>query len=199
MLMEAVIASLLIGKARGGKFLKLSNNPINQWGFFILGILFQLLIVFFKANEFTFIDAFAAPMFLLSYVFILWGLVFNLKSWPMIIILIGVLLNFTVILLNGGAMPIALGELEVSKLVDSAQLVYSGQAVTYVAQGADTTLEVLGKNIAIKPPYPFPRVISIGDIVVSLGLMLYIQYTMNYVPKVSHSMLRMRVGAGRRY
>jgi hypothetical protein len=192
MVVEAILASMLVSKARGGKFSRLSNNPIQSWVLFVVAILLQGLIVFFKANNFEFIDQVGNLLFVISYILLLWGLVLNIKSWPMVVILIGVLLNLAVVGANDFTMPISTQSLRDIGRTEEAQRVEENQVIAYSSFGQATKLQQLSKKIQISLPHPFGKVVSVGDIVVSLGLFLYLQHYMTYVPKRRDSMLKIR-------
>jgi hypothetical protein len=94
--------------------------------------------------------------------------IFINKSNKFIIIIgVGFILNAIAIFSNGGAMPVG---------VNAAKLMGSADNVNldglYILVSSSTRFSFLGDIIYIR--YPRPYAISIGDIVMAVGVMLYI-------------------------
>jgi len=75
----------------------------------------------------------------------------------------GGLLNLTVILANGGRMPVA-AEL-------AGALLHRGHVGQYTLMGPDTHLNFLADSVSI---WPFPEAYSPGDLVIALGIGLVV-------------------------
>ncbi len=102
------------------------------------------------------------------------------RSVPgMKIILFGTLMNFTVIVLNGGYMPVdpSLGMLY--GFEHSLTALENGRIFAHELIGSETVLRVLSDVIMIPPPWPFPKTISIGDVLIDIGAFLLIFKGMN--------------------
>src|SRR6056297_958713 len=91
------------------------------------------------------------------------------------LIFVGILLNFAVISFNDGKMPVDVeGALSEGYSVEVEQLSRGLIAGHDVLDEETTRLKILGDVIHIPPPYPFPKTISLGDIVLSVGVFFFI-------------------------
>lgn len=109
---------------------------------------------------------------LLLFIFI--GL--NIRKRYMWLIGMGIFLNFLVSLLNGGAMPVSRQVLEINSLAKQAHLLQIGKIPNYILIHAKTPLWFLGDIIYI--PILQGQFISIGDIFLIIGILLFIQSIM---------------------
>jgi len=82
------------------------------------------------------------------------------------LILIGILLNFTVIALNGG-MPVTRSALVASGEQDTLHELVDGHAVKHHLASADDSLVILGDVIPLAPVH---QIVSIGDVFTYLGV-----------------------------
>lgn len=92
--------------------------------------------------------------------------------------MIGVFLNFLVMLVNGGRMPVSY---EAASVLDPIylEMLKSGDAVTkHYLLDASTRLAFLGDIIPLSSPYPRTQAISIGDVVMNFGIFLFILHIM---------------------
>lgn len=116
---------------------------------------------------------------LTAYVLICTFLYKNRRLPGMKIILAGTLMNFTVILLNGGYMPVDphLGMLY--GFEHSLAALENGYIFAHKLIGNETILGLLSDVIMIPPPWPFPKTISIGDVLIDIGAFFLIFKGMN--------------------
>jgi len=90
------------------------------------------------------------------------------------IILVGIILNFIIIALNSGYMPVSLGALEFAGYGISA--ITSGILDTFHSVlNKDTLAPLLGDYIPIPEPYWFPQIWSIGDLFLIVGIFIFVQ------------------------
>lgn len=106
-----------------------------------------------------------------SYLLLLGAIAYNLDRQCLRIIFVGLLLNITVIALNGGKMPVSLPLAE-SLGYDTTALV-SGHDFKRIVMTNTTGFNFLGDIIYI--PVPIARVVSLGDILIALGAFLMVQ------------------------
>jgi hypothetical protein len=79
---------------------------------------------------------------------------------------------------NGGRMPVSV---EASAVLGPyyVDMLREGGAVSkHYMMDASTHLSFLGDIIPLSSPYPRTQVISIGDVVMNIGIFLFIQYMM---------------------
>lgn len=112
-------------------------------------------------------------LLVLSYVLLLWAVSRNLQSWGMRVLLLGILLNFLAIVANSGLMPVSpearlragLPALEISRL---GEVLPEGTGVLLTI--GETRLWFLSD---IFPVLWAHMVISLGDIIIGIGLLIF--------------------------
>lgn len=93
--------------------------------------------------------------------------------------MVGLLLNLIVMGLSDFKMPIDAAKMSALGFTSFIESMSSGDVVNYVAlEDAHGLGAFLGKIIALPKVYPLARVISVGDIIVSIGIAYIIQYEM---------------------
>ncbi len=108
-----------------------------------------------------------------SYALLLAFVILNRRRVGFLVIGAGMLLNFLVIVANGGLMPIAPATMERAGLED--ELVELGDSVpqtkNVLLDESDTNLQWLSDRLTWDTPGPF-SVFSIGDLIVGAGLVV---------------------------
>ncbi|MDK2919023.1 MAG: hypothetical protein PWQ37_1756 [Candidatus Petromonas sp.] len=191
MFLEAAILGLLIGIIRKGRFSNLAEIKINGWILIFIAVLLQLLPLL--APAFPFVEKYQRYFYIASTILILFVVTINLNKKGFRIISIGVLLNLFVMLMNGFKMPIYLEGLKFAGLESIVKGIETGDILNYMPleKVMDWT-KYFGKFIVVPKPYPLAKVISVGDIFMSLGIVLFIQgeMTKSYLTMKSR-MIRM--------
>ncbi|MHB1485625.1 MAG: DUF5317 domain-containing protein [Saccharofermentanales bacterium] len=182
MLFEAFVLAIIIGYLNKGSLQNLSQTPFKGAVLIFGGLILRNSSIFLKlpfirlyADRFTF---YIPIMFLISFVFLTIGVSMNMKHWSMIVVLIGILLNYAVVLLNYGFMPVS-GKGLIFAGFDISRLTSDKLDLNHVLITAQTKMSVLSDIIPVPRPYPFPKLISIGDVAICLGLFLYIVIKMS--------------------
>jgi hypothetical protein len=105
----------------------------------------------------------------------------NRKNPGFLLILIGVFLNFLVMALNGGRMPVSL---DAASVLDPGYIEVLKESLyaKHTMLTSSTYLGFLGDVIPISDPYPRTQIISIGDIIMNIGIFFFIQYLMVHHP-----------------
>jgi len=182
MLIETTIASLVVGKIRGGKLSNIGNIELKAWYLFILSFVLEFASIYFVSKKVPYVSSFVEKYFIfihgVSYVLILITLILNFKHKSMILVFIGTLFNFLVIILNGGKMPVSADGLKSAGLLENLQMLLDKKIITHTLIDSTTKLRILGDVIAIPEPYPLAKMISIGDIFLALGVFLFLQKAM---------------------
>lgn len=123
---------------------------------------------------------------IIVYVLLFVFVIINIKEKGFKFVFIGSLMNATVIFANKGFMPVShsLAEkLGYEKSIEGLKsLSVFGHKILEI--GIDKVI-FLADVINIPPPYPMPRTISIGDIVLSIGVFLFIYLNMT-MKEVKH-------------
>lgn len=178
MLVESLGGGLLVGKARGGKFSNISSGEIRGWYFIGASFLVEFSAVYFASKGVKLVVDGISFIHLLSYILLFFGLFMNLDKYPFWIITAGVLLNFIVIMANGGQMPISKEALISVGLLDNAAAIEQGRIITHTLINDATKLRFLSDILALPKYYPRPKVYSLGDIFMAAGVFIYVQHLM---------------------
>ena len=178
MLAEAVILSLIISLWFKGRFenfvelpIKCLYLPFMAFGFEYLGgflVTSQVPVLIKNTSLITLLIEMTANGLLLFFFYI------NREIVGMKWICLGSLLNFIVIVSNFGYMPVdpSLG-LEYG-YETALMALKNGQVFAHTLMTETTHLNILGDWIMVPPPWPLPKTISIGDIIIDLGAFLLI-------------------------
>jgi hypothetical protein len=161
-LLLVVGAAGLVVLVTRGSWRRLAHLPIQGSLLFVTGVLIQgtLDYVKFRPNG---IETAGYGLLMLSYVFVLAFCFVNLPLRGMGVVTIGIALNMVVIGLNLG-MPTRPVQIENGQRVDKP----IEQTVKHRPESPDDLLGFLGDKILL--PTPFDTLISIGDIVIVLGV-----------------------------
>lgn len=176
MVFDGIIVSFIVGFLRKGNLRALAQLKL-KWGWIFPLLLAVQLAVFTLQNDSKFLGQISGYIYILVYVLGLLFLYMNRKNPGFLLILIGVFLNFLVMVLNGGRMPVSL---EAASILEPGYLdVLKEQLYAkHTALTESTKLGLLGDVIPVTDPYPRTQIISIGDIIMNIGAFLFIQFLM---------------------
>lgn len=108
------------------------------------------------------------------------GLLWINRSLPGVrLIMLGLALNLAVMAANGGRMPVSESAAVTAGLSEHLPKLTAGQSSRHVPLTAQTRLRYLGDMIPVPKPYPFPRVISVGDVVLAAGVVQLLIFGMS--------------------
>ncbi len=165
-----ILAGLLLGKLAGGRISHIGTVRIRFWPLIFLALAIQFLV---------FLPFFQWPQILIAILYLLsMGLLFvfalfSFRLPGMVIIIVGLLLNLLVISFNGGFMPAdaeayaSVGKVSTATALQENQVVNNLQLMT-----DQTKLNGLGDRIPLPFPWGLGSVISAGDIVLLVGLLV---------------------------
>jgi hypothetical protein len=176
MVFEGIIISFIVGFIRKGNLRGLAQMKL-RWGWVFPLLLVIQLIVFVLQNKIKFLGQVSGFIYIAVYVLGLLFLFMNRKNPGFIIILIGVFLNFFVMAINGGRMPVSIDAasvLEPGYVEALKQSLYAKHQMLT----SSTNLGFLGDIIPLSDPYPRTQIISIGDVIMNIGIFVFIQYLM---------------------
>lgn len=159
MFLEAIILSVIIGFIKGGNLRGFKRlNKLSAF-LFIVGAVIQYLLgtldQLVESNSIDLVMKYNKPIQILSYAFILTGIFTNIKFKSLWAVLVGYIFNFLSVAFNDWVMPNLFSE-----EVESAKLA------------------MLGKTIQFVEPYPFPKLLSLGDLIIAFGIFSLIQEIM---------------------
>lgn len=180
MVYDGIILGVVVGFIRAGwRNSLISLSQIKLIGGLIFPVLLGIqLILYLLHGKFTIIEQYNGYMFMVVYAAGLIMIWLNRKEKGMWWIFAGVALNFVVMMLNGGKMPVSLDAVAVLDQA-SVEALKSGIIVSKHTPLTHTTLlPFLGDIIPLTLPYPRSLVISIGDIIMNFGIFIYLQHIM---------------------
>mgnify|MGYP000846723951 CR=1 FL=1 len=178
MIIEALGLSLIVGKLRKGKIKNLGFFRIKGSGFIFFSFIINIASILIAKQE-NFLSIFINENFIyirgLAYILLLIGIGLNIEELGMKIIFAGTILNFICIIFNKGKMPVAINEMNGSYFLEQIRILKENKLLTHTFANSSTNLYYLSDIIPISKPYFFPKMISIGDILISLGIFILIQ------------------------
>lgn len=182
MLIESILSSIIIGKIRGGKIVKIGKIHIKGWYLFVIAFLIQAISTLSYKKDFRTISVIVEEYFVYinigAYILMIIGILLNINQVSMRYIFIGTLLNCVAVFLNGGKMPVFSKCLKYVSLDNHIKVLEEGKILTHTLMSNETKFKLFADVIPIPKPYPFPKVISVGDILISIGIFLLIQRAM---------------------
>jgi hypothetical protein len=113
-------------------------------------------------------------MYIASFVFALLFLVANRAKPGFWLILVGLALNLAVITANGGQMPGNPAQLQRAGMIEATLEHLNGRWSPFGVAGPGTPLAFLGDVVFVPMPFREPTLVSIGDLVISLGVFAFV-------------------------
>jgi hypothetical protein len=183
MILIALCLTLLIGLAVvGGRVGNLAHVEV-KWAWLApLAFLMQAYLIFFPADTAGGLLS-ARSLLLTASHFLLFVVVWQNRDLGGVkLIGVGLLLNFLVMVLNGGFMPItpdALVQIGYDGNVAQMQTGYIvGRTKNMVTEPGDARLWFLSDIMVIPKPFPIPTALSVGDVVIVMGVFLFLRQSM---------------------
>ncbi len=165
------LLSVIIAMVRKGSFANILDADLKASYLFAISLIFFIAVRLGNAAGVGIIVDFTYWIMLAAYSFLLLGIILNLNNLWMFILLLGAVLNFVVIFINGGKMPISLDSLQMAGLTADY---LTGSATQMLASSA-TNLSFLGGIIPIPLPGIFAEVVSPGTLIIGIGMFGVIQ------------------------
>ena len=170
-LIIVTVISIIVAMLRKGSFANILDNGIKAWYLFTASVLMFLLLRIGDTLGIAFVQSYAKFLLLAAYALLLVGTAFNLSNLWMYPLLVGAVLNFIVIFINGGKMPLSAAAVKIAGLSATA---VEASAMTSVAN-TSTSLTFLSGIIPIPLPSVLADVISPGTLLIGVGLFFIIQ------------------------
>lgn len=173
MIYEFLIPVIIIAFLKKGSLRRLSETEIRKQWMIISGLLLQLIVMFLY-HRVSLINRSFAFWVVVSYLMLIYGCWCNRHIPGIKLFILGTLLNFLVIIANGGRMPVSLDALEWAGLSSYIPVVVEG-VTKHQPLTESTLLPYLADVIPLRPPFVFSSmVVSFGDIAVTLGVSWFI-------------------------
>jgi len=177
-MVECLIASVIIGLIRGGRLSRFSFVDFKRVWIFILALAVQTIIIVLGVGNNQFVLKYTKELYILSYSLLFVGIIVNIRFRALWIIMIGSLMNFSAFLANGYKIPVSMDGLKLAGFTELYTFMEEGKLILYTPITEATKYSVLGEIITIPAPYPYPQILSVGDLVIALGLFVFIQSIM---------------------
>lgn len=176
MVFDGIILAILVGFLRKGSLKGLAYVKLKGALIFPVILLIQILVYTFQ-NDYSILGSLSGYIFMIVYIVGLYFLWINRNLEGFLLIFAGVFLNFIVMALNGGRMPVSL---EAAQILDPmyAEMLKSGLYAKHTALVESTRFGFLGDVIPLTIPFRNEQVISIGDAFMNIGVFLFIQKMM---------------------
>jgi len=178
MFLPAVILSILVGKLRGGSLRRLGEIPFRWMEPIILAFIVQAVLKIGGDKGWGINPQTASLLYITTYLVLLAGIWANRHIHGIKTIGAGTLLNFLAIVANGGRMPVSGQVLLKVGLGYTLELFQKGTVYTHTLINDGTRLAFLGDVIPLPRPYPWPKALSVGDILIVAGIFLLINQAM---------------------
>jgi len=191
MILIALCLALLLGLvALGGRASDLTHVQV-RWGWLApLAFLMQAYLIFFPAERAGDVLSPRSLLLVASQVLLFVVIWQNRHLGGIKVIGLGLLLNSLVMVVNGGFMPITPGTLVQIGYDGNASQLETGYIVgrtkNVVAEPGEASLWFLSDVMVIPRPFPIPTALSLGDLLIVLGVFFFLREAM-FLHKVSAS------------
>jgi hypothetical protein len=191
MILIALCLALLLGLvALGGRASDLTHVQV-RWGWLApLAFLMQAYLIFFPAERAGDVLSPRSLLLVASQVLLFVVIWQNRHLSGIKVIGLGLLLNFLVMIVNGGFMPITPETLVQIGYDGNASQLETGYIVgrtkNVVAEPGEASLWFLSDVMVIPRPFPIPTALSLGDLLIVLGVFFFLREAM-FLHKVSAS------------
>ena len=178
-LAAAVLVAVIVGLARGGSLQRLAELPLRWAWVALLAFGLQIYLIYFPESVSAGLVSPRVGLLVLSYL-LLFAVIWQNRSLPGVWLMgVGLLSNFSVMILNGGYMPITLEALTRAGFAHTALGTQAGARVLAtkdIILPRDATVAWwLSDIFVLPPPFPIPSVFSIGDTLIALGIFWLVQ------------------------
>lgn len=182
MLAEGLVIGVLLGLLLRGNFKSLERLTIKFWYLIVFTGILEITANYIRKHEikpfWELIDGHVFYLKLLIYGLLIFVLVINHDLPGFKLTTVGVVLNAVVVLSNKGRMPVSIKGIEGLIKPEIIEELASHKDLAHVLMDETTVFPILGDVIHLMSPYPFPKSISIGDIIMSLGIIVFVVVSM---------------------
>jgi hypothetical protein len=164
--------AMTIAVLRGGRLTNLGDIDLRMWWLLPLGFLLQIATAWLPSSA-RWAEGVGLALVLTSFVPLLVLVILNRSHTGMWLAGVGVLMNFSVIALNGG-MPVLEGAAQVASGFSGDSLAVS-QSYKHVLLDARTKLSFLADVIPVRLAGQ-GQVVSLGDVFLAVGLGRFLEH-----------------------
>lgn len=177
MLIESIVIGIAVGYFRRGKLSRLANLHLKAPYLLFLAVIIESILNYSLINHNDIIlPGYSFLAIMIQYLLVFVFICLNLDRPYIQLIGIGILLNFIVIAANYGSMPVSAQILDLASPTKKMGLLREGKFYSYKLIEPGVLLWFLGDTIRIS--FPLRQFISLGDIILSAGVLMLIQQSM---------------------
>jgi hypothetical protein len=172
----------VVARIRGGRLSQLGEVKFRSWWVVPLTALVQSALIRLPHPDSRLAPWHLRPLAMIGLYIVLGSVIWLNRQLPgMRVVLVGIALNLLVIAANGGYMPvppealIRIGVIEAAHPMPSGSIVFGSKDVVLPSQQA--LFWILGDILVIPEPFPWPTAMSIGDVLLAVGIFLFIVHT----------------------
>ncbi len=173
-----LILSLAVGMVRGGSLNRLVDFEFKAFWVVIAAFALQFVLNTADATKAGPVVTYFALIHVAVYAILGYALWANRSTPGIPVVMAGAGLNFLVIAVNGMRMPVSVGVLQWAGMPDQAAALEAGRALTHAVLGPGTRLWFLADVLAIPRPFFRPAALSLGDILMLVGVFIIVQGAM---------------------
>lgn len=166
MYVDSIVIGLILSLIAGGKLMNLLEIKIDKSWLILVGFIVQFSSIYIFP-EYLYLAIVISNIALLAFCY------FNWKQEGFKYILFGILLNVIVMVANSGRMPVDPVSAQILAPEDFPALA-AGQYGKHLLISASTHLNFLGDIFFLSKPYPRPIIISLGDILITIGVIKFL-------------------------
>lgn len=178
MLLLGILVGLLVGLLAGGRPSALLNAPLRYAGLLLIAVLLRFGTQLLIDHGVSIVDDLRLPLYATSFL-LLGGVLWLNRSQPgLLVVMAGVAANGLAMALNGGWMPVYVPALAAAGL-GPTDISTTFNVVLPAQLGLDFLVH--GGPLGDIIPFPFPllpNVVSLGDVLISVGLGWFVLATL---------------------
>jgi hypothetical protein len=182
MFIDSIIIGIIISLIMGGSFQGFLSISLRHSWLIPVSFIIQFISIYIFPDHLI-VAVIVSNIGLLLFCFL------NYTELGFKYMVIGIFLNLIVMILNGGRMPV---DVEAAKILspEDVPALLAGEYGKHIALSENTYLNFLGDIFFLQYPYPRPIIISVGDIVFSIGVILFLYTVMVKSTKKSKEVVR---------
>lgn len=169
MLVDSIVVGLIVGFLRRGRLANLAEVEVRGLFLAVIAVVVQYGGQRLTNAGWLALRPYAPHIYLATFLFLLAVIWLNRKNPAILLMGAGILLNFVVIAVNGGKMPVSPEGLARVGMEEYIAVLQGDDVLTHQLIDETTHLVFLADIFALPKPYPFPKIFSVGDVVLGIG------------------------------
>lgn len=185
LLIDFIVVGLVVGFLLRGRLANLAEVEVRGLLLAVLAVVVQYGGQYVTNAGWLDVRPYAPYIYLATLLFLFVVIWLNRKNPAIVLMGAGILLNFLVIAVNGGKMPVSAEGLVRSGMEEYIEVLQGDDILTHQLLGEATRLAFLADVFVLPEPYPLPKLFSIGDVVLGVGACWFLIGGMTAHPSVT--------------